>query len=134
MKRKYILMMLLLFGVISSCGKISVDRRFYVETVVNNETPYSVVLKGYSEESTLNGNEWQIDSHGQISIVNQLPMGPSYFTPAHCDSVLFTFGDGKTLMAGSDMCQFFTPSIEMVSENYRRKTYLISKELYDLAR
>ena len=90
MKQRIILMMLLLSGALFSCGKTIVEKKQYVETVFENQTSYSVALTGFSKDSSLNGKEWHIDPFGRLIILNELTMGPSYYTPSQCDSVLVT--------------------------------------------
>ena len=104
-------MMLLLSGVLFSCGKIIVEKKQYVETVFENQTSYSVALTGFSKDSSLNGKEWHIDPFGRLIILNELTMGPSYYTPSQCDSVLVTFDENKNIVVPVGEVFFFNRKI-----------------------
>lgn len=133
MRQKKILMMLLLSGALSSCGREAVDRSQFEEHVYENQTVHSLAMTAYSKDALLDGYVWVIDAGKSISIKNELTAGQWTCAPFQCDSVLVTFDDQKKITVQKGKYFLSKGEFVQVSDNYYKYNHYISDELYYLA-
>ena len=132
MRQKITLMMLLLSGVLFSCGRTVVDYESTIEHIYENQTEYAVTITGYAENTYWDGEVWSIDPLKSLNIKEKLPRG---FTPnpSLCDSVLVTFDGKKNIMVRIGERFFADRKIENVDKRWDRYYYYITDELYNAA-
>ena len=130
MRQKITLMMLLLSGVLFSCGKTMVDYETTEEHIYNNQTEYHVVIKGYSMGSKWDGEEWGINPSESLCIKSILP---HRFTidPSYCDSILVTFDSKKKIMIHKGEHFFADMKVEQIDKRWYRYNYYITDKLYN---
>ena len=133
MKQKVNLMMLLLFGVLSSCGK-NIDWTQDEEHVYVNQTTSVVRIIGYSTDPAIDGSEWQIAPQSCLTIITNLTMGGGEASPHFCDSVILLFDDGKEIrnMRGEGVLS--EGEVEKVSDHHKRYTHYITTAMKESAR
>ena len=132
MRQKITLMMLLLSGVLFSCGKTRIDYETTEEHIYNNQTEYHVLITGYSVDSKWDGEEWRINPSESLCIESRLPHKITC-DPSYCDSVLVTFDGKKKIMVRIGERFFADRKIENVDKRWNRYYYYITDELYNAA-
>ena len=134
MRQRIILMILLVFGALSSCGEESDERVSYYEHVYCNQTDYDITIHGYSSDKLNDNIDWSIEPNDSIWMILNFPFGSGVPVPAHCDSVSVIFDNKKGITVGYGSGILDNSTYEMVSNNYKRYRHCITTELYDSAR
>lgn len=143
MEQKIIWMQLLLIGILSSfqsCDKGEVDKVYYEEYYLINNSDYNIVIESYNKtDNGFNSNNYTLNQDSTLYQKLELNFGSTTGMISYADSVVIRFGGSKEIS--------FTPDTQSTynildksnytenekSENNREYSYTFTNDDYDNA-
>ena len=129
MRLKGILMMLLISGLINSCGHTSIDYKNIEDHVYINETEYPITIQGYSEQYDSHELLWIIEPDSHIDI--QIDLGGEFkVSPQICEYIVITFNGLRELaIQQGESCLAYSDK-QIVTKRHTRYYHRITSAMY----
>jgi len=143
MEQKIIWMQLLLIGILSSfqsCDKGEVDKVYYEEYYLINNSDYNIVIESYNKtDDGYNSNNYTLNQDSTLCQKLELNFGSTTGIIFYADSVVLRFGGSKEISFTPDTQSSFNIidkrnyTVNEKSENKREYSYTFTNDDYDNA-
>jgi len=143
MEQKIIWIQLLLIGILSSfqsCDKEDVDKTYYEEYYLINNSNYKIVIEAYNKtDDGYNSNNFNLKKDSTLYQKLELNFGSTTGIIVYADSVVVRFGDDKKISFLPDKQSSFNIldksnyTVNKKSENHHEYTYIFTNDDYNNA-